>query len=110
MKKKPSALQQAFLRELAAVWPLAKGSLALVRRPCIRSTCAACARGDKHAAWIFSFRQGGRQRCRYVPKGLAGLLRQAIANGRLVESLLTQAGADLIERHRRARGGGRAHG
>jgi len=109
MKKTPTAAQKAFLRGLTALWPLAKGSLALVRRPCIRPKCAACARGEKHAAWTFSFRQGGRQHCRYVPKDLAPLLRQGIANGRLVEAILTQAGADLIEHHRRERGGRQGH-
>ena len=104
MKKKPNTLPEAF-QALAGACPLAKGSLALVRRPCIRESCRACQSGEKHAAWIFSFRQEGRQRCRYVPKELAPLLRQALANGRLLESLLTQAGVDLIERHRRGRQG-----
>jgi len=103
MSKTPRAAQRQFLQDVAALWPLAKGSLALVRRPCIRANCSACRRGVKHAAWIFTFRQGGRQRCRYVPKKLAPRLREAIANGRRLEALLTKAGAELIERHRRDR-------
>ena len=106
MKKASKTLPEAFLEDLAGLWPLAKGSLSLVRRPCIRANCGACARGEKHAAWIFTFRQGGRQRCRYVPKDLAPQLRQAIANGRRLEARLTQAGVDLIERHRRERAAG----
>jgi len=106
MKKTPKTSAEAFLLDVAALWPLAKGSLTLVRRPCIRANCAACARGEKHAAWIFTFRQGGRQRCRYVPKDLAPRLRQAIINGRRLEGRLTQAGVDLIESHRRERAAG----
>jgi hypothetical protein len=105
VRKTSKTAAEAFLEDVAVFWPLAKGSLALVRRPCIRGNCAACARGEKHAAWIFTFRQGGRQRCRYVPKDLAPRLRQAIANGRLLEARLTQAGVELIERHRRERKG-----
>jgi len=107
MKKKLKALEQSF-RKLAGTYPLAKGSLALVRRPCIRKKCRACESGRKHAAWIFTFRQGGRQHCRYVPKDLVGPLRQALANGRRMEALLVEAGADLIEDYRRERKRGSA--
>jgi len=103
MKKKGTASQQAFLQDVAAHWPLAKGSLAFVHRPCIRPNCPACKRGDKHGAWIFTFRQGGRQRCRYVTKELVPLLRQAIANGRWLEARVTEEGATLIEQHRQER-------
>jgi len=102
MKKKDKALEEAF-RKLVETYPLAKGSLALVRRPCIRKNCRACQSGRKHAAWIFSFRQSGRQYCRYVPKELVAPLRQAIANGRRLEGLLAQAGADLMDHYRRER-------
>ena len=103
MKKITSTLPPDFLRELAAHWPLAKGSLAFVRRPCIRPNCPACQRGEKHGAWIFTFRQGGKQRCRYVPKDLAPRLRQAIANGRWLEARMTEAGEALIEHYRHER-------
>ena len=108
MKEKAKTPQEGFVRDVAALWPVAKGSVALVRRPCIRANCPACRSGRKHAAWIFTFRQGGRQRCRYVPKDLAPLLRQAIANGRLLEARLTQAGVECIERHRQERARRRA--
>lgn len=93
--------EQAFLKEAAAHWPPAKGSLAFVRRPCTRPNCRACQSGDKHGAWIFTFRQEGRQRCRYVSKELAPLLRRAIANGRWLEARVTELGAALAEAHRR---------
>ena len=72
MKRKPDPLahlQQQFLAQLPALWPPLKGSLALVKKPCIRKNCPACARGDKHPAWLFSCTQDGRRRCLYVPKG-----------------------------------------
>jgi len=103
MKAKAKAPQEAFVQAVAGLWPVAKGSVALVRRPCIRANCPACRSGRKHAAWIFTFRQGGRQRCRYVPKEWAALLRQAVANGRRLEALLTQAGVEWIESRRQER-------
>jgi hypothetical protein len=95
--------QQAFLDELAALWPLAKGSLAEVRKPCIRANCQACKSGRKHKALIFSFRQEGKQRCLYVPAALEGTLRQAIGNGRTLQRRLAALGAELIERYRQGR-------
>ena len=103
MNKRKTASHQTFLRDMAAHWPLAKGSLTFVRRPCIRPNCPACQRGEKHGAWIFTFRQGGKQRCRYVPKDLVELLREAIANGRWLEARMTEAGAELIEQYRQER-------
>jgi hypothetical protein len=94
---------RAFLDELAGLWPLAKGSLAEVRKPCIRPNCPACRSGRKHPAWLFSFSQGGRRRCRYVPLDLVATLRQALDNGRQLERRLVELGAELLGRHRQAR-------
>ena len=96
-------LQTAFLAQLPALWPLLKGSLALVKKPCIRQNCPACACGDKHPAWIFSFTQGKRRRCMYVPKDLVPLLRQGLQNGRRLEALLLALGPDLLRAHRQQR-------
>ena len=95
---------QAFLDELAGLWPLAKGSLTEVRKPCIRPNCPACRSGKKHPALLFSFTQDGKRRCRYVPAELAPVLRQALANGRRLEQRLAQLGAELLQRYRQQRG------
>ncbi len=102
-KVKLSSEQQAFLDELTGLWPLAKGSLTEVRKPCIRPNCRACKSGKKHPAWLFSFRQGGKQRCRYVPLALVPLLRQALDNGRRLEKRLVDLGVELLSRYRQNR-------
>jgi len=94
---------QAFLDELVALWPLAKGSLAQVRKPCIRPNCAACRSGRKHPAWLFSFSQGGKRRCRYVPLELVPTLREALGNGQQLERRLVELGAELLQRYRQER-------
>jgi hypothetical protein len=98
-----SVLQKKFLAQLPALWPPLKGSLALVKKPCIRQNCPACARGDKHPAWILSFTQGQRRRCMYVPKELVPLLRQGLQNGRRLEQFLFALGPDLLRAHRQQR-------
>jgi hypothetical protein len=108
MRKTSRRPVKAFCEDVAALWPLAKGSVTLVRRPCIRANCLACRSGRKHAGWIFTFRLEGRQHCRYVPKDLAPLLRQAVANGRRLETLVTKAGVEWLERRRQERARNRA--
>ena len=102
-KPSDSNLRHSFLRQLAKLWPAIKGSLAEVHKPCIRPHCAACARGDKHRAFILSFTDRGRRRCMYVPAQLVPQLRQALRNGKALEALLYQLGPELLRRHRQQR-------
>jgi hypothetical protein len=89
-----------WLKELGALWPAAKGSLAKVYKPCIRKNCPACARGDKHPAWLLSFTSQGRRKVMYVPLALVPQIRRAVQNGRKIEKHLYRAGRDLIKLYR----------
>ena len=104
-KSSDAALRQNFLRQLEKLWPPIKGSLAEVRKPCIRPNCPACARGEKHPAYILSFTDKGRRRCMYVPTELVPRLQQALRNGRALEELLYQLGPELLRHHRQQRAG-----
>jgi hypothetical protein len=98
-----SQVRQQFFEQLLALWPVLKGCLSEVRKPCIRPNCPACARGDKHPAFIFSFTQKGRRRCMYVPAELAPLLREGLDNGRKLEALLSETGPTLLRLYRQER-------
>lgn len=98
-----SPLRQDFLRQLEKLWPPIKGSLAEIRKPCIRPNCPACARGDKHPAFILSFTDQGRRRCMYIPVALVPQLQQALRNGKTLESRLYQLGPQLVHHYRRQR-------
>src|SRR3974390_292994 len=102
-KSSDAALRQNFFRQLESLWPPIKGSLAEVRKPCIRPNCQACARGDKHSAYILSFTEKGRRRCMYVPTELVPQLQQALRNGRALEELLYQLGPELLRHYRQQR-------
>lgn len=86
------ALRRQFRQALETLWPVFKGSLTQVAKPCIRPDCPACARGDKHPAFLWTFREEGRRRCLYVPADLVPWVRQGLENGRRLESLLTGLG------------------
>jgi len=89
--------------QFAALWPALKGSLNQVYKPCIRKHCPACARGDKHPAWLLTFTQQGRRHCLYVPRELVPVLRQACQNGRKLEALLYRVGPALVKEYRQKR-------
>lgn len=95
--------QRVFLKGIGGLWPLAKGSLAKVRKPCIHPNCEACRKGLKHESFIFVFYKAGRQRCMYVPKALVPVLRAAIRNCRRLEKRVSELGEKLIREHRRKR-------
>src|SRR6266498_4584826 len=104
MKSKTSPpAQEPFARKVISLWPALKGSLAQVRKPCIRPRCRACARGANHPAYLLSFTQQGRRRCMYVPARLVALIKRALRNGRRIEELLYQIGPALIRAHRQSR-------
>ena len=82
--------------QIQALWPAAKGSVSAVRKPCIRPNCRVCKQGKRHRAFILSWNDGKRRRCTYVAASIVGDLRKAIANGRRIEQLLSQAGAQMV--------------
>jgi hypothetical protein len=98
-----SDLEREFARQIQGCWPALKGSLARVYKPCIRKHCPACARGDKHPAWILAVSHKGRRRCLYVPEALVPALRLAICNGRRLEKLLCRMGPALVKAYRHQR-------
>jgi len=100
VRSSDSALHQQFLRDLQRLWPAIKGSLTQVRKPCIRPHCAACARGDKHPAFMLSFTEKGRRRCMYVPALWVPRLQQALQNGHELEALLSELGPALLRHYR----------
>lgn len=99
-KKLTSTVQRRFWNKLRAYWPALKGSLALVRKPCIRPNCQACATGKKHPNYLLAFTDKGRRRCLYVPRAMVPVLRDALENGRRIEKLLFEMGPALLKEYR----------
>jgi hypothetical protein len=93
--------QGKFLKELARLWPVAKGSLAEVRKPCVRRNCSACVRGEKHPSFIFLVVHSGRRLCLHVPRERVPELRKAIQNGRRLQRYISQMGVELVRGFRK---------
>ena len=92
--------KDAFVAQVAGLWPVAKGSLAQTRSPCTRKNCKTCVSGLKHPKMFYTFREEGRLRGMYVRPSHAQQVRRAIENGRELEKLLATAGRDLVLRLR----------
>jgi hypothetical protein len=99
-RKKFQSAQELFFNKLIALWPALKGSLAEVRKPCIRPHCPACARGQMHPNYLLAFTQKGRRRCLYVPKAMVSVLKRALENGRRIEQLLFEMGPAMVGEYR----------
>jgi hypothetical protein len=90
--------------QIAAHLPAARGTVAEVRKPCTRKGCAKCAAGQRHPSFIYVYSDGeGRRRCLHVPRDLVPELRRQLENGRAIDRLLFEAGAQFV----RSRGGQR---
>ena len=101
--------ERRYERQLPGLWPAAKGSLARIYKPCTRKNCPACARGDKHPAWILTVSQKGHRTCLYVPADLAPAIRLAIHNGRRLEELLCRMGPAIVKAYRKKRDNTKEH-
>ena len=99
MKTKNSekvAANDAFLREVAKLMPVARGTVSLVRKPCNRPNCKHCRSGQKHPALIFTCRVGGKGKCFHVQPKHEAIMRRAVENGKRLEALMAKAGVDLV--------------
>ena len=100
MKAKPGnvgARDASFAEAVAGLMPVARGSLALVRKACGKPGCRACKSGRKHPAWLFVYREGGKQKSRHVPARCAPLMRRAIENGRKLEQSICAEGLAYLD-------------
>lgn len=90
---------------LSKLCPAARGSVSEVRKPCTRPGCEACADGRKHPSFIYMYSdKTGRRRCLHVPRELVPELRRRLENGRKIDRLLFEAGAQFVSRRGGQRG------
>lgn len=98
-----SALKKQFHQKMGGLWPVMKGSLAKVYKPCIRTHCPACQRGDKHPAWIWTFTDQGKRHCLYVAATDVAFLRKGLVNGRRLERFLYRVAPVFLKQQRQQR-------
>lgn len=97
MKETPEQVMQWFHAAVEKLSPVAAGSLSLRKSPCIRKNCPACASGEGHSSHVLYGRRDGKRFSIYVPDEMVPAVRKAIANGRRVQELVTEAGVRYTE-------------
>ena len=98
MKKEcPEDIKEWFLSEVAALWPVAGGSLSLRKNKCIRPHCSACLTGEGHPSYALHTRLKERQSSLYVPDELAEEVARAMQNGRRLKELLVIVGRRYVK-------------
>ena len=85
-----------FERAIRDLWPVADGSLSLRKSPCIRKNCRVCASGEGHRSHVLYGRRGGERLSLYVPDDLVKDVEVALANGRRLKDLISQAGERYV--------------
>lgn len=99
-KSEKSSGKAAFRDAVASLYPVARGSLALVHKPCTNPNCSLCKSGKRHPAWIFGYVEGGKRKCLHVQPRHVETVRKAIDNGRKLEEMILKGGLDLMRRLR----------
>jgi hypothetical protein len=92
MAETPKDVIRWFHAEVQKLSSIAAGSLCLRKSPCIRKNCPACARGEGHASYALYGKHAGKRFSIYVPEELVAEVREAIANGRRIQELVSEAG------------------
>src|SRR5262245_16373829 len=92
MGETPEQVLTWFHAAVRKLSPVAAGSLSLRKSPCIRKNGPACASGVGHPSYALYGRRNGKRFSIYVPDELVHELRLALANGRRIQELVTEAG------------------
>ena len=105
MAKARDELDELFVRRLE-LWQrlvglghVARGSVVVLRRPCVRRGCRRCASGERHAATYLGYRQSGKLHWLYLPKKLIPRAKEWVKNYRAMEKLLgevTQTNVQIL--------------
>lgn len=92
MSETPEQVMRWFKAAVQKLTPAAAGSLSLRKSPCIRKNCPLCAGGDGHSSFALYGRHAGKRFSIYIPEDLVPEVSEAIANGRRLQELLSEAG------------------
>ena len=90
------------LAKLAHQEPLLRGSLVHMARTCGKPRCR-CTRGEKHESLYLAVRDHGKRRLIYVPPDWEERVRQWVAAGQEVQSLIEAITAATLDRLHRGK-------
>ena len=101
-KTMPELVKKRFglWRDVVRAGDFVRGSVVVLRRPCVRKTCGRCRSGEKHPATYLSVKVKGKTRLVYLPKGWVGQTKGWTAEWRRLGGLLGQMSRANVELRR----------
>jgi hypothetical protein len=77
-------------RQLVNIGDIVRGSVVVLRRPCVNPGCKRCASGEKHPAVYLSISRKGKTELVYLHKDLRDRVEQMVENYRELQRILEQ--------------------
>jgi len=84
-------------RDVVQAGDFVRGSVVVLRRPCVRKTCGRCRSGEKHPATYLSVKEKGKTRLVYLPKGWVAQAKGWTAEWRRLAGLLGEMSRVNVE-------------
>lgn len=86
-------------REVVQAGDFIRGSVTVLRRPCVYPNCRRCQKGERHPATYLSLKERGKTKMIYLPKGWVAEARAWTKEWRRLEELLgrlSRANAEIL--------------
>jgi len=82
--------RRLLLERLGEIHDFVRGSLVLMKRPCMQARCRKCASGERHPTWVLTVAQEGKTRTVYVGQGRLAEARRLVGNYRRAKALIEE--------------------
>jgi hypothetical protein len=86
--------RKLLLKRMAQIEDFLRGSVVLMKRPCVDERCHKCASGERHPTWVLTLSEKGKTRTVYLGAARATAARQMSQNYRRL-GVLTEEVAQI---------------
>jgi hypothetical protein len=87
-KKKLEAARRDLMRQLKRIGPVIGDTVVVVQRKCGKESCACHRNGPKHPAMFVTWKEKGKSRALYVPRGKEAEVRRWAENHKALRALI----------------------
>jgi len=85
--------KQRLVQELGRLGDIMRGSIVVLKRPCINPHCSRCKLGIKHPTVYYSVNIKGKTKLIYFPKVVQGAAKNMVNNYRTLKVLIDKISA-----------------
>jgi len=85
--------KQKFVQELGRLGDIMRGSMVMLKRPCLNPHCKRCKSGLKHPTVYYSVNIKGKTKLIYFPKAVQGAAKNMVNNYHTLKVLIDKLSA-----------------